>query len=101
MLFKKIFNREEDEKPRRPARDPRARAKTSNTQRTRKMHQKMDVKDLRVGMMVVELDIPWEESPFMFQGLELKSPADVLAVQEACSYVYVDYDEFSLKKAVP
>jgi len=101
MLFKKIFNREEDEKPRRPARDPRARAKTSNTQRTRKMHQKMDVKDLRVGMMVVELDIPWEESPFMFQGLELKSPADVLAVQEACSYVYVDYDEFSLKKAAP
>lgn len=101
MIFKKLFNREEEEKPRRPARDPKSRKKQSHTQRTRKMHQKMDVKDLRVGMMVVELDIPWEESPFMFQGVELKSPADVLAVQNACSYVYVDYDEFSLKKAAP
>ena len=101
MLFKKIFNREDEEKPRRSARDPKARARQSHTQRTRKMHQKMDVKDLRVGMMVVELDIPWEESPFMFQGVELKSPSDILAVQEACSYVYVDYDEFSLKKAAP
>jgi len=101
MLLKKFFKRDENKKPSPAARDPKARAKQSNTQRTRKMHQKMDVKDLRVGMLVVELDIPWEESPFMFQGLELKTTGDILSVQEACSFVYVDYDEFSLKKAAP
>ena len=102
MIFNKLFKREEEpKKPRRPTRDPKARAKENRTKLTRKMHQKMDVKDLRVGMLVVELDIPWEQSPFMFQSIELKSPADVLAVQDACSYVYVDYDEFSLQKAGP
>jgi len=101
MLLNKLFKKEDDEKPRRTSRDAKSRPKENRTKRTRIQHQKMDVKDLRVGMMVVELDIPWEDSPFMFQGLELKSPADVLAMQEACSYVYVDYDEFSLQKDSP
>jgi len=48
-------------------------------------------------MFVVELDKPWEESGFMFQGLEIQSPADILAVQKECSFVWVDYDEFSLQ----
>ncbi len=99
MLFTKFFKSEEKEperRRRRPAQPVRER-----TQRTRKHHQKIDVKDLRVGMFVVELDKPWEESSFMFQGLELKSPADVLAVQNECSFVWVDYDEFSLQQAPP
>ena len=70
--------------------------KSGSTKRTRKHHERIDVKDLRVGMFVVELDKPWEESSFMFQGLELKSPSDILAVQKECGYVFVDYDEFSL-----
>jgi len=49
-------------------------------------------------MFVVELDIPWAESSFMFQGLELKSTADILEVQRQCSFVFVDYNEFSLRK---
>ena len=94
-------------KKKEPARaEPRTRSRASRpqrerTQQTRKLHQRIDVKDLRVGMFVVELDKPWEESGFMFQGLELKSPSDVLAVQKECEYVFVDYDEFSLQKAAP
>lgn len=102
MLFRKIFKRKEvEKKPRRVSRDPKARKNENRTKLTRKLHQKMDVKDLRVGMQVVELDIPWEESPFMFQGLELKSPADILAIQDACTFVFVDFDEFSLQKSGP
>ena len=97
MLFSKLFKSEDKEPDRRPKRAPRPQRE--RTERTRKHHQKMDVKDLRVGMFVVELDKPWEESSFMFQGLELKSPADVLSVQKECSFVWVDYDEFSLQKA--
>lgn len=99
MLFSKLFKSEEKEPPRRRRREPVEQRE--RTQRTRKQHEKINVQDLRVGMFVVELDIPWEESSFMFQGLELKSPADVLAVQKECSHVWVDYDEFSLPSNKP
>ena len=75
-----------------------SRPQRERTRRTRKLRERIDVKDLRVGMFVVELDKPWEESSFMFQGLEVKSPSDVLAVQRECEYVFVDYDEFSLQR---
>jgi len=96
MIFSKLF-KSDDKPPERPRKRQPA-DKGERTQRNRKLHEKMDVKDLRVGMFVVELDKPWEESSFMFQGLELRSPADVLAVQKECSFVWVDYDEFSLPK---
>ena len=99
MLFSKLF-KTEDKKPE-PRRRREPQQQRERTQRTRKHHEKIDVKDLRVGMFVVELDKPWEESSFMFQGLEIKSPADVLAVQKECSFVWVDYDEFSLQKSTP
>ena len=95
-MFKKIFKSEEKKPIRRRV---KTKPKQAHTQRTRKQHVKIDVADLRVGMFVVELDKPWEESGFMFQGLELKSSTDIQAVQKECSYVWVDYDEFSLKKS--
>ncbi len=96
MLFSKLFKSEEKKPPERRKR--KVVEQRERMQKTRKHHEKIDVKDLRVGMFVVELDIPWEESSFMFQGLEIQSPADVLAVQNECSHVWVDYDEFSLRK---
>ncbi len=99
MLFSKLFRSEEKKPPER--RQRKAVEQRDRTQKTRKHHQKIDVKDLRVGMFVVELDIPWEESSFMFQGLELQSPADVLALQQECSHVWVDYDEYTLNEDQP
>jgi len=97
-MFKKLFKSEE-KKPQPKKRGSAARApREKSTERTRKQHQKIDVADLRVGMFVVELDKPWEESGFMFQGLDIKSAADIQQVQAECSFVWVDYDEFSLKK---
>ncbi len=61
----------------------------------------MPVSDLRVGMFVVELDKPWEESSFMFQGLDIKSSKEILALQKECKHVYVDFDEQSLKSKSP
>lgn len=46
--------------------------------------------ELGIGMFVSELDRPWLESPFLLQGFELKTEADVRAVQDVCKYVYVD-----------
>lgn len=95
FVFGKLFKAEEKE-PERP-RKRASQAKSGHTKTTRKLNERIDVNDLRVGMFVVELDKPWEESSFMFQGLDLKSPADILAVQNECRYVFVDYDEFSVQ----
>ena len=99
-MFGKLFKSEAKE-PERPRKRASQEVKSAHTKTTRKLHERIAVADLRVGMFVVELDKPWEESGFMFQGLELKSPADVIAVQNECTYVFVDYDEFSLGEKAP
>lgn len=45
--------------------------------------------ELRAGMYVVELDTPWEKTPFMFQGFELRDSAMVEQVQQFCEYALV------------
>lgn len=99
-MFKKLFGSKEPETPRRrPASGARKTGQNSRTQ-TKRLHRvKMPVKDLRVGMFVVELDKPWEESSFMLQGLDIKSSKEILLLQKECEYVYVDYDELSLKQS--
>ncbi len=41
-------------------------------------------------MYVAELDIPWEKSPFLFQGFKLQNWEDVDAVRECCTDVTID-----------
>jgi putative nucleotidyltransferase with HDIG domain len=96
MFFNKLFKSEE--KAPAPRKKRESKPNSERTQRTRKHHEKIDVADLRVGMFVVELDKPWEESSFMFQGLEVNTTADIQKVQKECKHVWVDYDEFALKK---
>jgi HD-GYP domain-containing protein (c-di-GMP phosphodiesterase class II) len=51
---------------------------------------KINVKDLKVGMYVAKLDKPWLDSNFLYQGFELKNQADINAVCEQCSFVFID-----------
>lgn len=51
---------------------------------------KVMASDLSVGMYVCELDRPWLESPFLFQGFLLETEEDVQEVATVCEYVYVD-----------
>ncbi|MEJ2214949.1 MAG: DUF3391 domain-containing protein, partial [Gammaproteobacteria bacterium] len=60
--------------------------------------QKIPARDLQPGMYVAELDIPWEESPFMFQGFKLKTWEDVDAVIECCRQVTVDFRQTKIIK---
>lgn len=59
------------------------------------MRLKMDVADVQLGMYVAELDRPWLESPFLFQGFVLDSEDDLETLREHCNYVFVD-DEKSV-----
>jgi len=54
------------------------------------MLRKVDVVNLRTGMYVAELDRPWVESPFLFQGFIIESEEDLAKLRESCKYVYVD-----------
>ena len=49
-----------------------------------------DVKDLEIGMYVAELDRPWLDSSFLFQGFVLKNNNDIKEVQDQCDFVYID-----------
>jgi HD-GYP domain-containing protein (c-di-GMP phosphodiesterase class II) len=48
------------------------------------------VDQLELGMYVAELDRPWLETSFLFQGFELKTEGEIRAVREICDYVYID-----------
>ena len=50
----------------------------------------IDAQDLRIGMFVSKLDRPWLETNFRFQGFELKTQADIDAVQKQCDFVFID-----------
>jgi HD-GYP domain-containing protein (c-di-GMP phosphodiesterase class II) len=54
------------------------------------MKKRVDVRDLRLGMYVAQLDRPWLETPFLFQGFELSSPKEIDQLREHCEYVYID-----------
>jgi len=56
------------------------------------MKCKLRVTDVSTGMYVAELDRPWLESPFLFQGFTVESRRELTQLRETCHYVYVDVE---------
>lgn len=54
------------------------------------MKQKMLIKDLKPGMYVYELDRPWLDTPFLFQGFLIQSNEDIEEVGKYCEHVFID-----------
>jgi len=52
--------------------------------------RRVAVARLELGMYVCELDRPWNETNFAFQGFPLLTPGEVRALRNCCEYVYVD-----------
>jgi HD-GYP domain-containing protein (c-di-GMP phosphodiesterase class II) len=51
---------------------------------------KIEVRALKDGMFVCELDRPWHETPFPLQGFYIRDEDDIKALQPFCRHVYVD-----------
>ena len=51
---------------------------------------KIDTRELRVGMYVSQLDRPWIETPFPLQGFHIRSEDEVAKLRVFCKYVYID-----------
>ncbi|MFQ6023823.1 MAG: HD-GYP domain-containing protein [Acidiferrobacterales bacterium] len=56
------------------------------------MKKRLDVGDLKRGMYVSELDRPWGETPFLFQGFEITSDEEIDQLRQYCKYVYIETD---------
>jgi HD-GYP domain-containing protein (c-di-GMP phosphodiesterase class II) len=54
------------------------------------MKKLVHVEQLRFGVYVYELDRPWTDTPFMYQGFVINSEAQMQALRKYCKKVYID-----------
>lgn len=52
--------------------------------------RRLSVDNLVTGLYVSELDRPWTDTPFLFQGFLIETEADIRALREQCRHVWVD-----------
>jgi HD-GYP domain-containing protein (c-di-GMP phosphodiesterase class II) len=57
------------------------------------MKKQVSVLQLRFGVYIHELDRPWTETPFMFQGFVLNTEAQLQALKQYCKTVLIDTDK--------
>ena len=53
----------------------------------------IDVELLRIGMYVSELDRPWLETPFLFQGFHIRTDNEIHELQRYCNTVEIDIEQ--------
>jgi HD-GYP domain-containing protein (c-di-GMP phosphodiesterase class II) len=58
----------------------------------------MDTAKLSVGMYIGMLDRPWLETPFIFQGFEIKDRFEIEELQKHCHQVYVEIERGKLSE---
>jgi len=51
---------------------------------------KIRTEHLRIGLYVAELDRPWLETPFLFQGFKIRDEDDLDELRRHCEFVIVD-----------
>ena len=55
-------------------------------------HLAIEATNLTEGMYVSRLDRPWHETPFLFQGFEIREKSEIDLLRQYCRTVYVDVD---------
>lgn len=55
-------------------------------------YRQIRVEELELGMYVAELDRPWTESPFLFQGFHIRDNAELEQLQALCRHVVIDIE---------
>ncbi|HUH02953.1 MAG TPA: HD domain-containing phosphohydrolase [Kofleriaceae bacterium] len=57
------------------------------------MKKRVPVEELRIGMYVSELDRPWLDTKFAFQGFPITSEADLARLRQTCKMVTIDVEK--------
>ena len=70
----------------RPRQDGKSRFPQSRAHRfyAKAMKKEVSVEELKFGVYVSELDRPWTETPFMFQGFVLKDDKQLEILKKHC-----------------
>jgi hypothetical protein len=55
--------------------------------------KQVSINQLRFGVYIHELDRPWTETPFMFQGFVLNTEAQLQALRQYCKTCLIDTDK--------
>ena len=64
---------------------------------TKLVREKVLTDELCIGMYVVELDRPWTETPFLFQGFLISSTEEVNQLREYCKHVFIDVTQTTVE----
>ena len=62
-----------------------------------KMTEMLPVELLQTGMYVAQLDRPWLETPFLFQGFYIRDRDEIDEIKKHCEHVYVSRESLPLK----
>ncbi len=54
------------------------------------MKKKIATTAVKKGMYVSELDRPWVDTPFLFQGFEITTDEELAQLRKYCEHVYID-----------
>ena len=57
------------------------------------MKKQVSVDELQFGVFIAELDRPWTETPFMFQGFLLNNDKQLAALKQYCKKVVIDLEK--------
>lgn len=57
---------------------------------------KLQVHELQKGMYVCELDRPWGDTSFLFQGFRITNSQEIENLQKACKFVFIDEDKSTI-----
>lgn len=62
-------------------------------QKSSDYHKKIHSMDIQKGMYVSQLDRPWIETPFMFQGFVIQTDEQVAELCKHCQWVMIDVEK--------
>ena len=62
--------------------------------------QMLPVEQLEIGMYVAQLDRPWLDTPFMFQGFYIRDDGEINELRAHCDHVYVSRESLPLDSPV-
>src|SRR5690348_8728256 len=79
----------------------RAFPRRSTGRYVRAVNKEVPVSELEFGMYIAELDRPWTDTPFLFQGFVLTSQAQLDTLRKYCKTVFVDVERTPPSPAKP
>ena len=54
------------------------------------IESQVDVSQLAIGMHVIRLDRPWEDTDFLIQGFVIRDQSEIDSLRAQCEFVFIE-----------